>query len=286
MTVSVPSILPGAEPFFFPGDPAKAGARIGCLCLHGLNASPQEMYWLGRSLAVHGATVLGPRLYGHGIELGLLNRARWQDWYASALDGYHILRAQCDHVLVFGLSMGGLCSLLLAADNPIDGVVCLAAALRVNGDPRAAHILRYTGATVLRYDRETDVIDKRVKAIQQATGERVTGRVSYYAHKATGISELLRMQTAVRARLNRITAPALLIYSRKDSVIPFDVMAELQSGLTGAASVQTLPLIESDHILTNDVEMEQVFDACWQFVEAAVRRSTGVATAPGARGRS
>jgi carboxylesterase len=275
--MTVPTILPGAEPFFFAGDPAKAGARIGCLCLHGLNASPQEMYWLGRSLAAHGATAYGPRLFGHGIDVSLLNRARWQDWYSAALDGYYVLRAQCDYVFVLGLSMGGLCSLLLAAEQPVDGVVALAAALRVNGEARAAHLLRYTGVTVLRFDRDKDVIDKRVKALQSHAGERLTGRVSYYAHKATGISELLRMQAVTRARLSKISAPALLVYSERDSVIPFSVMAELQGALTGSANVQALPLSQSDHILTNDVEMDQVFDACWAFIQAAVQRK---ATAP------
>ena len=48
-------IVPGAEPFFFGVPP---GDRVGCLLLHGFTAMPEEMRWLGESLAesrAHGA---------------------------------------------------------------------------------------------------------------------------------------------------------------------------------------------------------------------------------------
>src|SRR4051812_13660433 len=115
--------MPGAEPFFFPG------GRIGCLCLHGLSAAPQEMYWFGKHLHQCGATVYGPRLHGHGVTRDYFRHTRWQDWYLSALDGYHLLRSQCDQVFVLGLSMGALISLRLAASEQIAGVVALAAPL-------------------------------------------------------------------------------------------------------------------------------------------------------------
>ncbi len=267
-------LLDGAEPFLFPGDAAKAGARIGCLCLHGLNASPQEVYWLGQHLAEQGAMVIGPRLFGHGIDVSLLNHSRWPDWIASALDGYHLLRAHCDYIFPIGLSMGGLCALLVAAEYPVAGVVPIAAALRLRipeRQSRMAHVLRYTGMTVGKYDRATDQIDQRVKRIQQERGLPTTGRVSYYAHKATGIAELLKLQTVVRAALPKISAPALLIYSEGDSLIPYEVMGDLQREMVNAARIETMPLRESDHIIVNDVEMDQVFARVWTFIQDRVR---------------
>lgn len=268
---SIPKIIPGAEPFFFPGDAVKAGARIGCLVMHGLNASPQEVFWLGRHLGAQGAMVYGARLYGHGIDVELLNRARWQDWYASALDGYTLLRQHCDQVFVMGLSLGGLISLLLAANQPVGGVIVLAGALRLRSDARIAHLLRYTGMTILKFDREKDVIHKRVTQMQRDAGEPITGRVSYYAHKAAGLSELLRLQAVVDGSLSKITAPAMLVYSEGDTVIPFDVMAELQRKMTGSRAVQTLPLRDSEHILTNDVDMDRVFEGAWSFIQQTVQ---------------
>lgn len=46
-----------------------------------------------------------------------------------------------------------------------------------------------------------------------------------------------------------------------------EAMHALKAGLTHAASVETLVLKDSDHILTNDVEREQVFEAVESFVK-------------------
>src|SRR5262245_48176890 len=113
-------LMTGAEPFYFRGGP------IGCLCMHGLSASPQEMYWLGASLAEHGLTVYGARMYGHGVTPDYLLHMRWQDWYLSLLDGYHLLKRTCDQVFVLGFSVGGLLALRLAAAEQVTGVVAMA----------------------------------------------------------------------------------------------------------------------------------------------------------------
>jgi carboxylesterase len=255
-------LMHGAEPFFIPG------GRIGCLCLHGLTASPQEVAWLGAFLAQHGATVYAPRLYGHGVEPAHLRRARWQDWYLSALDGYHLLRRQCDQVIVLGLSMGGLLSLRLAADEAVAGLVAMAAPVRIAiKNVWVVHLLRYFVPTVIRFDRATDRINARVEAIQRERGEAVTGRVAYYEHSAAGTAELLKLQAAVKASLARITAPALLIFSEADQTVPIENIDLIAGGLTACRDVQIVRLKQSDHILTNDIEYMQVFESAWSFVE-------------------
>src|SRR4030095_16396304 len=95
-------IMPGAEPYFH------RGGKVGCLCLHGFTASPAEVKWFAQHLAAEGYTVYAPRLAGHGTRPQDLARTRWTDWYASASDGYHLLRQQCEKVFVCGMSMGGL----------------------------------------------------------------------------------------------------------------------------------------------------------------------------------
>jgi carboxylesterase len=255
-------LMHGAEPFFIPG------GRIGCLCVHGLTASPQEVYWLGTYLAQHGASVCAPRLYGHGVEPSHIRRARWQDWYLSVLDGYHLLRRQCDQVITLGLSLGGLLSLRLAADEPVAAVVAMAAPVRLSiKNIRLVHLLRYFGATVIRFDRAADPINTRIEAIQRERGEGVTGRVAYYEHSAAGTAELLKLQTEVKAGLSRITAPTLLIFSEADRTVPIENIDLIAGGLTACPDVQIVRLKQSDHILTNDIEYMQVFESAWSFIE-------------------
>jgi len=110
----------------------------GILCLHGFTASPSEMSWLGQHLAGEGYTVYGLRTPGHGTDPHDLDRYLWQDWFAAVLDGYHLLRAQCDRVVVVGHSMGGLLGLLLACAEPVNGLVVLASPL-LYADKRLAY---------------------------------------------------------------------------------------------------------------------------------------------------
>jgi carboxylesterase len=115
--------MTGAEPYFLKGD------STGCLVLHGLAASPAETRWLGNYLAAQGHTVHGVRTAGHGTEYRTLARMTWRDWYASVIDGYHLLRPNCEKVIVVGHSSGGALGLMLASDErfQIDALAVLAA---------------------------------------------------------------------------------------------------------------------------------------------------------------
>jgi carboxylesterase len=270
---TIPKIIPGAEPFFFPANVNKAAAfkeRVGCVCLHGLGASPQEVYWMGEALAAEGITTYGPRLFAQGSDYEMMYRARWQDWYLSALDAYHLLRSQCDWVFVAGLSMGGLCAMLLASQVKLDGVIGMGVALDITGDARISHRLRLVNTTIFKFDQATDRVHHRIRKLQEERGEPVTGRVAYYRYKPVMFSELLRMQAVVREQLPNIRIPVQLIFGEKDSAVPLSVMAEMKTLLTGSPRVEALSLPESDHILPNDVEMDRVFATSAAFIRGVV----------------
>src|SRR5579859_7705917 len=261
-------IVPGAEPFFIPG------GKIGCLCLHGLSASPQEVAWLGQFLAQRGMTVYGPRLHGHGADPDLMRRVRWQDWYLSALDGYHLLKQNCDHVFALGFSMGALLALRLAATEDVAGVVAMAPPLRLTANAVwRIHLLRYIQPVISRSERG-DRIDLRVREIQAQRGEKITGRVAYYVQHSVGVSELVKLQAEVAATLPQIHAPVLLVASERDDTAPPFNLDLIQARLTDSPKIESLRLKDSEHILPNDIEMDQLFAAVAKFIE-------GVNTQPG-----
>ena len=119
-TTYIPTIIPGGKL-----SELRAGP-VGCLCLHGVSASPDEMRWFGEHLHSQGITVFAPRAVGHGVHQSHMRTTRWQDWYLSALDGYHLLRKECNQIYVAGLSKGGLLALLVAANEYVDGVIVMA----------------------------------------------------------------------------------------------------------------------------------------------------------------
>ncbi len=255
--------IPGGEPFFY------KGGAVGCLCLHGLQAMPQEVRWLGQHLADRGYTVYGPRLAGHGTDITDLRRVHWRDWYGSALDAYRVLRQQCERVFVAGLSMGGLLSLCLGAREKPDGIACLAGPLELD-QPLLPYAHRLK--TVWRYTSQTPDanhlrIDKRMRALQAERQEPVIGRASYGYFPIAALAQLYDLQQETRARLAGLTAPLLLVYSEGDPTVPFRNL-DLVESLAGTPPQDrhTLRLTESGHLLTLDVEMEQVFAAVGDFV--------------------
>lgn len=250
----------GAEPYF------ARGGTIGVLLLHGFTASPHEVKWLGQHLAARGHTVYAPRIAGHGTDYRDLARMTWQDWAATALDAYYVLRAQCDRIFVGGLSMGGALALLTAAQVAVDGVIAL-----------AAPVLPFAGlsANRLRIIRRlrpfTDQTDRSpfaayILAQQKQLGEPEIGRVRYGLWSTAAVEQLTRLIPQVQAGLPEIRAPVLAIYAQQDTTVLLPNLDALKAALTGAARIETHVLERSSHILTQDIERERVFGIVGDFI--------------------
>ena len=261
MKTTIPTMMPGAEPFFLPGGP------VGCLCLHGITASPDEMRWFGEHLNGQGVTVYGPRIAGHGAHYTHLRTTRWQDWYLSALDGYHLLRQQCERVVVAGLSMGGLLSLLIAANEDVDRVIVMASPLKLTSERliRMAPVIKLMRPFIHLPDR-TD-FPKRLQVERQARGETLDGRVRYTTWATQALQELYTLVGTVKTHLPQVTAPALLMYSTQDETVSYGNMALVQQGL-GSTHIETETFTRSGHILTQDYDHKAVFDRAARFILA------------------
>lgn len=258
MNTTLPNLQPGAEPIFFQGD------AVGCLVLHGFMASPAEVRWLCRTLADQGHTVFAPRLPGHGSDYHDMERMRWQDWYAAALDGYYLLRSQCRQVFIAGHSMGGILALLAGAVVPVDGLVALAAPAGFRSRAmRYAHLLKY----VLPYTNQRDKsrLPQIIREEQSRRGEPVVGRVRYDMWSTTAVSQLYRVAEVMYNRLPDVTAPLLLVYSRDDRTVPI-MNQDLIAGRVASKVVETFCVEHSDHILIQDVERETVFQRVTDFI--------------------
>lgn len=256
--MQLPKVQAGAEPFFF------RGGEVGCLCLHGFTASPAELRWMGEYLAGRGYTVYGPRLPGHATNPRDLLRLRWQDWYAAALDGWAVLRAQCQQVFVVGHSMGGLLALMLAADQPVQGAVIQAAPILFRSRMiRAASWLKYG----LRFTDQTDTspVTEVIRAEQERRGEAVVGRVRYNRWASAGVEQLYALSCETRRHLPEIQSPLLLIYSMVDRTVPPENV-DLIRREVGSTAVEQRILQQSDHILPQDVERETVFALTADFI--------------------
>lgn len=257
--------MQGAEPFFL------LGGSVGCLCLHGFTASPAEVRWLGEHLTGQGYTVYGARFAGHGTHPTDVARIHWRDWIASALDGYALLRAQCESVVVIGHSMGGLVALALAADQDVDAVVALAAPIKLGRQVALTRWLRY----VYPYSDQSDTsgLQETVRAEQTRRGEPVIGRVRYDVWSTAALAQLYALARVVDGRLSQIRAPLLLIYSKADPTVPVH-LADYVAKRVSSSVVERAILEQSGHILPQDVEREDVFQFVTDFVQRRVKMAT------------
>lgn len=255
-------LLPAAEPFYYPGN------DIGCLMVHGVTGTPFELHWLGEHLNKQGYTVFGPRLAGHATELDALKGIRWQEWYADVLAGYMMLRRQCRVVIPVGLSMGGALVLLLASQEQVGGVVALSAPYEIN-DPRLKLLPLAPLLDRFMTEKAQDDADlrfeERVKSEQERRGEKPTGHPNYDKWSVPAIRELLKMLEHVREGLPTISAPSLLIHSKRDRTVPFRNL-DLTYNAIGSADKQKLILEESGHCVAEDMEAGEVFAATSAFI--------------------
>jgi carboxylesterase len=246
-----PSIMPGAESFFY------RGGVVGCLCLHGFMASPAEVRWLGAHLAEAGLTVYGVRLPGHGTHERDMARQSWMDWYTASLDGLKVLQAQCDRVFVVGHSMGGMLALLLAATAPLHGVAALAAPVVFRSRMMAqSGWLKY----VRPYTDQTDhsPLQDTIRSEQTRRGEPVLGRVRYDIWSTAAVGEIFALAEVLQVHLPQITAPLLLVYSANDKTVSLENRDIIQAKVKSRV-VECQTLQNSEHILPQDTERESVF---------------------------
>ncbi len=251
------AILSGAEPFFF-----RAG-RTGCLLLHGFTGTPFEMRGLGEHLAGAGLTALGPRLFAHATRQEDLTRARWQDWLASAEDGYHLLSGCCDAIIPIGLSMGGVLALLLASASPVAGAVTLSTPL--HPPDRRMRPLRPVAPIVSKLRR---FADKGPADFDDPAA--ASTHLEYPQYPIRAAAELYDLILEMRKHLVEVRCPVLVVHSRRDRSVRFSDGEALMAKL-GSQDKQSLWLEHSGHVVTRDTELRAVFEAVAAFVQRLAR---------------
>ncbi|MDL1900469.1 alpha/beta fold hydrolase [Anaerolineae bacterium CFX9] len=262
-------IMPGAEPYWLPAPP-HLRRSLGCLILHGFTSSPGETRWLGQALAARGYDALGVRLAGHGVEPEALARTRWQDWLASALDGYHLLRGQHDQIVVIGHSAGGVVSLLLSLEVPVIGVGALAAPMMIRqASARSARWTRFLFPFTDQTDRTE--LGAIMRAEQARRGEPPIGRIRYDRWPSAAVAQMVSMVAHMRSRLAEVCVPLLLVYSQNDPTVSPENAAILVREAR-APFIRQHWLERSGHNVTVDVEREQVFAAAAAFCDELAKQ--------------
>ncbi len=226
-------ILPGAEPFFYPGN------EIGVLVLHGFTGSTQSMHPLGKALAGAGFTVLGPRLTGHGTSPEDMAQSSYQDWINDVTTALAELKSKTTKQFVVGLSMGGALTLYLAENDPsIAGIIPINAAIDM---PALAETYQQL------HQSDQPFVDGIGSDIKKPN---VT-ELAYPKTPVKSMGDILTLMKQVRANLTKITTPTLVCSSTVDHVVPTDNSQEIFNTIK-SQDKHLLSLTESYHVATLD----------------------------------
>jgi len=221
------------------------GGDTGVLLLHGFTSTPYELDPLTRFLHQLGYTVHAPLLAGHGTTPEEMERTTYRDWVRSAQEGFEKLSTNCRRLYVGGLSMGGAIALHLAARHETEGVFSMCAPIFVT-DKRArwTWLLKY----FRRFQHKTR---RRPEHIQRYL-------IGYDRTPLRSVTQLMRFLRVVRKDLAKIHVPALVLQSERDETVqPHSAQFIYEKLGTAEKALKRYP--QSGHILTVDVEREQVF---------------------------
>ena len=269
-TTPAPEVMPGAEPFDFPGDDGPDG-RTGVVLVHGFTGTPMSMRPWGEQLAAEGFAVRCPLLPGHGTSWQDCNASTADQWTSAVEAAFDELAATCDRVFVAGLSMGGALATRLAEVRPDD----VAGLLLVN----PALLTQRLDAKLL------PLLARITPSWAPIAGDiKKPGAVelAYPKLPTRAMMQLRSLWALTRADLGRVTAPVIVFRSAEDHVVE-PVNSELLLAGISSTDKDEVVLGNSYHVATLDNDAPQIFTRSAEWIRAHVR--AGEPDAPSADSR-
>jgi carboxylesterase len=239
-----------AEPFAHDGGP------IGVVLSHGFTGTPATLRPWAQHLADAGYTVRLPLLPGHGAGWRETNASRWPQWYDTVAAAYREVRARCDTVFGFGLSMGATLVTRLAEEHPDDiaGLVLVNPAYGTRRfDAKFAPLIKW----VVR-SRPAIGGDIKKPGVEEPAADRTP---------VVAFASLQQLWKVTVADLAQVRAPILMYRSRVDHVVD-DLSAELLQASAVNTTVDEVMLENSFHVATLDHDAPTIFAGSVRFIRA------------------
>lgn len=231
----------------------------GVLLIHGYSGTPYEMTWLSKQLNDLGYTVYVPRLPGHGTCKKDFLSSNWKDWLRCVCDSYIDLSSKHETVYVGGHSMGALLATILARYFDVKKLFLMAPAFKV--------VEKRTMPLCL-----TPILKFFVKEIKKNDGsffkdEEFNKSIEDYTsyHYVSKLADLYKIQKMAIKSLLSIRANTLIVLSKKDNVVPFEVKNLIDAKIKTKCNY--LFLDRSGHLVANDAEKEIVANKIIEFLK-------------------
>ncbi|WOV83477.1 alpha/beta fold hydrolase [Sporosarcina jeotgali] len=238
-----------AKPFFF-----EHGKRA-VLLLHGFTGTSADVRMIGRFLEKKGYTSLAPHYKGHGGPAEELITTGPDDWWPDVIQAYDQLKdAGFNQIAVAGLSLGGVFSLKLGAERPVLGIVTMNAPMSMRSlDQMYEGVLHYAREYKKLEGKDEEIIDAEVAALREKSMPSLT--------------DLQKLIENVRAEVDTIYAPLLVVQSTHDEVIDPDSGQIIYDN--AESTDKKISLYEkSKHVITLGPEKNELHEEIFEFLES------------------
>ncbi len=186
---------------------------IGLVFSHGYMAAPAEAKHLAQYLFAKGVNVYLPRLRGHGTDPEALKTVTEMDWEVDFERTFTAMRQVCEKVFIGGFSTGGLLALLHAAKYPVDGVIAINSALKLNNLK-----VSYVVPSLHAFNEMVSYLN--AKGIQEwVQNHSENPNINYAKHPLEAIAQMEKVMTKTDKALDVITAPILVLQGDNDPVV-------------------------------------------------------------------
>ncbi len=254
-------------------------SRNGILLFHGLTGSPFEMKKYGAFLFKNGFDVYCYSLPGHGERLNEIETVKFQDWCEFAQNKYEIFRKNYENFFVSGLCLGAVLTLYLAEKNQdITGIIALSTTLFLDGKsmPWYKFLLPIGLHSVLRYyytfpeDNSLGVKNEDTRRKLAKLMAKTTVGLDNYPLSC--VYELLKLSKMVRADLEKIKVPILLIHSVNDNLTRAK-SAKIVYERVLSQNKKYIELEDSFHMVLYDNEKERVMNSALEFLDSLTNKA-------------
>lgn len=252
----------GYSSFFQPDSALERGSHltdsVGAVIVHGFTSDHRAVEPLRRIVHGLGMPTETPLLRGHGGHYRDLRGVRWDDWMADIAAARARLQQRVARTVLIGFSMGGLLTLASAAQQPehVAGIVALAPAVRI------AHRL----APIAWMARGWMPYVPMGKTVAYSDPRLATSDDSYHRLAVDAFCSFFYATRRVERMLPQISAPLLVIHSRRDRVIK-PIAAQITYDRARSIDKQLIWYDRCGHALLEDCDAPEVLAQVRRFLQ-------------------
>ena len=224
---------------------------VGILLVHGFTGSPHSMRPVAQRFMELGYAVEMPVLTGHATRWQDLRDSTYQQWLASAEQGYRRLTDRGLKVVIIGMSMGGTVAAHLSARLPVAGTVLINPYL-VDVNP------------MMRHAGKVSKVLPVLKAIGSDIAIPGVSEGAYSLVPTAAVHQLHLLGAETRALIPQLKAPVLYARSLGDHTVSDSSHKYFLEHCS--VPVEFRWLTRSYHVATLDYDAEYLLSTIEAFV--------------------